>query len=76
MKTIRNLSEQTRQSNTTIVFGHYPLSFSYTKDLNELMRHAVVYLNGHLHTLAKHLYAQHPNGLIELELADWKDHRR
>ncbi|CAF4268771.1 unnamed protein product [Rotaria socialis] len=76
MINIKNLSEQTQNSNTTIFFGHYPLSFTYSKGLMELMHHGIAYLNGHLHTSIKYLYAQHSDGLLELELADWKDHRR
>jgi hypothetical protein len=76
MKNIKILSEQTQNSNTTIFFGHYPLSFTYTGGLDELMRHGIVYLNGHLHSGIKHLYALHSNGLLELELGDWKDNRR
>ena len=40
------------------------------------MSHGLVYLNGHLHSGIKHLYARHSNGLLELELGDWKDNRR
>jgi hypothetical protein len=76
METIKILSDQTRNSNTTIFFGHYPLSFTYSYGLNELMSHGIVYLNGHLHSGIKHLYARHSNGLLELELGDWKDNRR
>ncbi|CAF3466928.1 unnamed protein product [Rotaria sp. Silwood1] len=76
MNNIKNLSEQTQNSNTTIFFGHYPLSFTYSNGLDELMRHGIVYLNGHLHSGIKHLYARHSNGLLELELGDWKDNRR
>ena len=76
MKSIRTLSERTRSSNSTIFFGHYPLSFTYSKGLEELMNHGIVYLNGHLHSGIKHLYARHSNGLLELELGDWKDNRR
>jgi hypothetical protein len=76
MKNIKVLSDQTRNSNTTVFFGHYPLSFTYSTGLDELMRHAIVYLNGHLHSGIKHLYAKHSNGLLELELGDWKDNRR
>ena len=76
MKTIKILSEQTKNSNTTIVFGHYPLSFTYSKGLTDLMSHGIVYLNGHLHSGIKHLYARHSDGLLELELGDWKDNRR
>ncbi|CAF4158500.1 unnamed protein product [Rotaria sp. Silwood2] len=76
MTNIKNLSEQTQNSNTTIFFGHYPLSFTYSKGLEKLMRHGIVYLNGHLHSGIKHLYARHSDGLLELELGDWKDNRR
>jgi hypothetical protein len=40
------------------------------------MKYAIVYLNGHLHSGIKHLYALHSNGLLELELGDWKRKRR
>ena len=76
MENIKNLSEQTKNSNTTIFFGHYPLSFTYSHGLGDLMRHGIVYLNGHLHLSIKHLYASHSDGLLELELGDWKDNRR
>ena len=76
MDNIRQLSARTKNSNTTIFFGHYPLSFTYSNGLDELMEHAIAYLNGHLHSGIKHLYARHSNGLLELELGDWKDNRR
>ncbi len=40
------------------------------------MKHAIIYLNGHLHSGIKHLYARHSNGLLELELGDWKRQRQ
>ncbi|CAF0776147.1 unnamed protein product [Adineta steineri] len=76
MNNIKDLSQQTKTSNTTIFFGHYPLAFTYSKGLMELMAHGIVYLNGHLHSGIKHLYARHSDGLLELELGDWKDNRR
>jgi hypothetical protein len=39
------------------------------------MKYGIAYLNGHLHSV-KHLYARHANGLLELELGDWKRKRR
>ncbi|CAF3963454.1 unnamed protein product, partial [Rotaria sp. Silwood2] len=36
----------------------------------------IVFLNGHLHSLRKHLYARHSDGLLELELEDWKVNRK
>lgn len=74
---VATLAERTKNSTSTIFFGHYPLSFTYSPGLPELMSHALVYLNGHLHSgITKHLYALHSNGLLELELGDWKRHRR
>lgn len=75
MKKIEKLSQETQNSNTTVFFGHYPLSFTNSKGLDELMSHGVAYLNGHLHVIVKQLYALHSNGLLELELADWKQNR-
>ena len=43
------------------------------------MAGSVVHLCGHLHTLADaapNMYGRHPDGHLELELADFKDHRR
>ena len=76
MKKIGQLAAETKNSTSTIAFGHYPLSFTYSEGLNDLINHALVYLNGHLHLAIKHLYARHSNGLLELELGDWKDNRR
>lgn len=39
------------------------------------MKDGLVYLNGHLHSGIKHLYARHPTGLLEIELGDWKRKR-
>jgi hypothetical protein len=76
MQKLRVLSKQTQNSNTTIFFGHYPLSFTYSNGIQDVMRHGIVYLNGHLHASIEHLYARHSNGLLELELGDWKNNRR
>ena len=76
MELLRKLSDETQNSNTTIFFGHYPLSFTYSNGLDDIMRHGIVYLNGHLHNGIKNLYARHANGLLELELGDWKDNRQ
>jgi len=76
MKHLVELSEQTKNSTSIIFFGHYPLSFTYSRGLDKIMKNGIVYLNGHLHAGIKHLYARHSNGLLELELGDWKRHRR
>ncbi|CAF1094303.1 unnamed protein product [Adineta ricciae] len=76
MQNLVRLSEQTKNSTSTILFGHYPLSYTYSYGLQQLMSHALVYLNGHLHSGIKQLYARHSTGLLELELGDWKRNRR
>ncbi|UJR30002.1 hypothetical protein I4U23_017548 [Adineta vaga] len=76
MQNLRKLSERTKNSTTVILFGHYPLSFTYASGLQQLMNHAIVYLNGHLHSGIKHLYTRHSSGLLEFELGDWKSNRR
>ncbi len=69
-------SKKTENSTSIIFFGHYPLSFTYSYGLNQIMKHAIIYLNGHLHSGIKHLYARHSNGLLELELGYCKIKRR
>lgn len=76
MEKVRALSKETQKSNTTIFFGHYPLSFTYSSGIENVMRHGLAYLNGHVHAIVKHLYARHADGLLELELGDWKNNRQ
>ena len=76
MEKVRALSKATQTSNTTIFMGHYPLSFTYSNGIEEVMRHGIAYLNGHVHASIKHLYARHTDELLELELGDWKNNRR
>ncbi|CAF0777759.1 unnamed protein product [Didymodactylos carnosus] len=77
MRHLEQLTKEIHHSNVTIYFGHYPLSFTYSSKVQEkIMRNGLVYLNGHLHAGIPHLYAHHSSGLLELELADWKQHRR
>ncbi|KAJ0062885.1 hypothetical protein NL108_008222, partial [Boleophthalmus pectinirostris] len=68
-------------SNQSIWFGHYTTStiVSPSPGVRELMRSAVAYLCGHLHTLGglmPVLHSRHPQGTLELELGDWMDNRR
>ena len=48
------------------------------KSFGELSRHVSVFLSGHLHKLAgglgNILHAHHPENLLELEIADLKQH--
>lgn len=68
-------------SNQTVWFGHYTTStiVSPAPGVRQLMRSAVAYLCGHLHTLGglmPVLHSRHPQGTLELELGDWMDNRR
>ncbi|KAM9787266.1 transmembrane protein 62 isoform X2 [Syngnathus typhle] len=69
------------KSNQSVWFGHYTTStiVSPSPGVRELMRSAVAYLCGHLHTLGglmPVLHSRHPHGTLELELGDWMDNRR
>ncbi|KAF2362484.1 Calcineurin-like phosphoesterase domain ApaH type [Trinorchestia longiramus] len=69
--------------NHTVWFGHYPTSCIVgpehgCKDLRSVMAGGAAYLCGHLHSLGglvPAMHARHHNGLLELELEDWKDGR-
>ncbi|XP_057317037.1 transmembrane protein 62-like [Hydractinia symbiolongicarpus] len=82
-KTINRLQEISTTNNNynaTIWFGHYPLSTT-TKPhiLRKLLSSGIVYLCGHLHTLlgvVPQMHAIHTEGLLELELGDWKENRK
>lgn len=69
------------KSNQSIWFGHYTTStvVSPSPGVRDMMRSAVAYLCGHLHTLGglmPVLHSRHPQGTLELELGDWMDNRR
>ncbi|KAA8581951.1 hypothetical protein FQN60_008691 [Etheostoma spectabile] len=68
------------KSNQSIWFGHYTTStvVSPSPGVRDMMRSAVAYLCGHLHTLGglmPVLHSRHPQGTLELELGDWMDNR-
>uniref|UniRef100_A0AAV2JI22 Transmembrane protein 62 n=1 Tax=Knipowitschia caucasica TaxID=637954 RepID=A0AAV2JI22_KNICA len=72
---------QSLSSNQSIWFGHYTTStiVSPAPGVRTLMRSALAYLCGHLHTLGglvPVLHSRHPQGTLELELGDWMDNRR
>lgn len=78
---LRSLAASSRRDNQTVWFSHYPSSIIAAERgaVRELMAGSVVHLCGHLHTLADaapNMYGRHPDGHLELELADFKDHRR
>lgn len=69
------------KSNQSVWFGHYTTStvVSPSPGVRDVMRSAVAYLCGHLHTLGglmPVLHSRHPQGTLELELGDWMDNRR
>lgn len=73
--------EESLRSNQSVWFGHYTTStiVSPPPGVREVMRSAVAYLCGHLHTLGglmPVLHSRHPAGTLELELGDWMDNRR
>ncbi|CAF3242403.1 unnamed protein product [Rotaria socialis] len=70
------IAKKIKNSTSIVFFGHYPLSFTYSKGLDHIMKDGIAYLNGHLHSGIKHLYARHSNGLLDIELGDWKRQRR
>jgi hypothetical protein len=69
-------AKQSILSNGTIWFGHYPTTTVHSsKSFRQVMSTGAAYLCGHLHTLGglvPSMYTRHSNGLLELELADWK----
>ena len=75
------LRSQARLASETVVyFGHFPSSCIVSDvPVMEMMSGGMVYLSGHLHTLAglaPQLYTLHHTGTPELELADWKENRK
>ncbi len=76
---LEEYSHLSRSSTGTIWFGHYPVSTIISpKSLKFIMADGIAYLCGHLHTLGgliSKFYTRHTNGLLELELGDWKDNR-
>lgn len=78
--TLERFEEDSRSSNATVWFGHYPTSciISPKPGLRNLMRSGVAYMCGHLHTLGgtvPNMYTLQHSGILELELGDWKDNR-
>ncbi|OWA55134.1 Transmembrane protein 62 [Hypsibius exemplaris] len=80
MRHLEALAKNSRDSNVTVWFGHYPTSVisSAAPGIANVMSGGVAYLSGHLHTLGgllPELYAMQKSGTLELELGDWKDNR-
>lgn len=67
------------QVNGSFWFGHYPTSsIMMSRYLRSLASKSIAYFCGHLHTifgLVPQMYSPHHSGMLELELADWKDNR-
>ncbi|KAL7637800.1 UNVERIFIED_CONTAM: hypothetical protein RMT77_011412 [Armadillidium vulgare] len=80
MEALVEFEKESKKSNYTIWFGHYPTSCIISPDpgIRKLMGQGLAYLCGHLHTLGglvKNLYTRQHTGSLELELGDWKDER-
>lgn len=81
---INNLITNSKTSNYTIWFGHFPTSCILSTG-NESVRNLImkdhkglVYVCGHLHRLGglvPKMYTLQKSGFLELELGDWKDNR-
>ncbi|XP_062973714.1 transmembrane protein 62 [Elgaria multicarinata webbii] len=81
MEELSSLVAESRDSNHSIWFGHYPTSsiISRSPGIRMAMRSATAYLCGHFHTLGglvPALHTRHHHGTLELELGDWKDNRK
>ncbi|XP_053883293.1 transmembrane protein 62 isoform X3 [Malaclemys terrapin pileata] len=81
MEELSSLATESRHSNQTIWFGHYPTStiISPSSGVRMVMSSATAYLCGHLHTLGglmPVLHSRHPQGTLELELGDWMENRK
>lgn len=81
---LRLMARDTVKDNFTIWFSHYPTATildPYSTALKPALQstNTLAYLCGHLHHMAGltfNMYARQPEGHMELELADWKVHRR
>ena len=78
LEKFQELIESTKV-NASFWFGHYPTSSIVSANsLRLLSAKSVAYFCGHLHTwggLVPKMYSSHHSGMLELELADWKDQR-
>jgi hypothetical protein len=77
---LEQFERDSRESNATIWFGHYPTSCTIAPEpgLRKLLRSGVAYMCGHLHTLGgtvPNMYTLQQSGFLELELGDWKENR-
>ncbi|EFX84466.1 hypothetical protein DAPPUDRAFT_314796 [Daphnia pulex] len=81
---LKEMDDDATQSNVngTIWFGHYPsssiLNSGLLPGLRDVASKGIAYLCGHFHTfvgIVPKMYSRHHSGMLELELADWKDRR-
>lgn len=80
ISTIKDVASNSKY-NATIWYGHYPLSTTTNPHLLRklLSLSGVAYLCGHLHTLLDifpQIHAVHSEGMMELEVGDWKESRK
>jgi hypothetical protein len=76
---LKTFADRSRESNGTVWFGHYPTStIKDSAQFRDVISTGAAYLCGHLHTflgVEPELHTRHSNGLLELELGDWKFNR-
>ncbi len=81
LELVKEFLSRSKESDYSIVFGHYPTAAVFTfgeRSLRDLLN-GRIYLCGHYHTAVGYvhrMYTRHANGLLELELGDWKDFRK
>ncbi|XP_071790567.1 transmembrane protein 62-like [Asterias amurensis] len=80
LQKLEDFTKDQKLSNHTVFFGHYPTSTiiaPHTR-LSNALQTGVTYLCGHLHSfggMVPHMNAVQKNGVVELELEDWKENR-
>jgi len=77
---LSSIRDQSRHTNQTVLFGHYPTSTMYhARQMRDIFGSmSLAYLCGHLHNgagLVPHMQHMHSSGVAELELGDWKKNR-
>ncbi|XP_077989649.1 transmembrane protein 62-like [Glandiceps talaboti] len=80
IKDLLDLTNQTKSSNSTVFFTHYPSSFIVDRKpgISTVLSNGIATLSGHLHDIygrVPDMKITQKSGTLELELLDWKDNR-
>ena len=76
------LTASVSRGDRTILYGHYPTSTIISDcKLQDLFARSSAYVCGHLHNIhgfveSNSIWHHHDSGLLELELADWKNNHK